>query len=452
MRRIGNYELIEKLGAGGLGEVWKARDSRLNRVVALKFLSTVRPGSTPAADILAEARAASALNHPNIVVIFEVGESGMGTFLAMEFVDGETLRVRMRRSLLAPREAAEIARQAAEGLAAAHRAGIVHRDLKPENIMLRVDGYVKLVDFGLAKQLPWPAATESETVTGPTQNGQLVGTLKYMAPEQARGQKATRASDVFSLGVVLYEMLAGAHPFESTSPMDTVLSICSKEPDSISRRCPDAPPAIVACVHRMLSKDPQARYRSGVELADDLRHALAPPPPPVAGRVPAHQFRLAGIVTGLLALAIACGAWFLRSGREAPTTSAPVQSIAVLNFRTPAEQATAADFSATLAEDLGSALSRAGFRVASRGTVEALPGGDSRTIGGQLGVDTVLEGSIRRTGNSYKLHVELVSTRTGFQLWSENYFLDAQDMLAGDEQVVTKIVSELRAALAERQR
>ena len=457
MRRIGTYELLEKLGAGGLGEVWKARDSRLNRVVALKFLSTVCPGSTPVADVLAEARAASALNHPNIVTIFEVGESGMGTYLVMEFVDGETLRVRLRRSRLPPRDAADIARQAAEGLAAAHRVGIVHRDLKPENIMLRVDGYVKLVDFGLAKQLAPPEG--AGTVTGPTETGRVVGTLQYMAPEQVRGLRVTPASDVFSLGIVFYEMLAGAHPFESATPVDTVLSICSKEPENLSRRCPDAPPAVVACVQRTLCKEPQARYPSGVELAEDLKRALAPPPvtAPLPPMVPAaKRFRLAGIATAILALALAGGAWLLHSGRTTTEAapSASTRSIAVLNFRTPAEPTAtgASDFSANLAEDLGVALSRAGFRIPSRGTIETLPAGDARTVGGQLGVDTVLDGSIRRTGNNYKLYIELVSTRTGFQLWSENYFLDPQDLTGGNEEVAAKIVSQLRAALVEQQR
>src|SRR5580658_8102250 len=154
-QQIGNYTLLEKLGAGGIGEVWKARDRRLNRVVALKFIFKEREGSSTNRDLLREARSASSLNHPNIITIFEVGESDDSTYLAMEYVQGETLRARMSRGALAPAEAAEITRQVAEGLAAAHREGILHRDLKPENIMIRADGIVKIVDFGLAKVMPW---------------------------------------------------------------------------------------------------------------------------------------------------------------------------------------------------------------------------------------------------------------------------------------------------------
>jgi serine/threonine protein kinase len=451
-RRIGAYELVEKLGAGGLGEVWKARDPRLNRIVALKFLTIARPGSTSAVDLLAEARAASALNHPNIVTIFEVGESDAGTYLAMEFVDGQTLRCRLGRAPAPPSDAVEIARQIAEALAAAHRAGIVHRDLKPENIMLRVDGYVKLLDFGLAKKLP-SAETVEEVSATLTQAGQLVGTLPYMSPEQARGQKVTAASDVFSLGIILHEMLTGEHPFGAANVMDTVLAILSKPPGSLSQRCPSAPPAVAAIVQRALMKEPQARYPSALELLQDLRQALTAPTPAVAVPPPAKRpVWIAGIVTAALAIVLAVGTWSVRASREPQMNAVPVQSIAVLNLRTPPEEANAASFSEALVEDLGTSLSRSGFRVVSRGTVESVSGGDTRTIGGQLGVDSVLEGSIRQVGNNYKLHLELASVRTGFQLWSENFLLDPQDLLSGNEKTAAKIAEQLRAGLANRQR
>jgi serine/threonine protein kinase len=176
--------LLERLGAGGIGEVWKARDRRLNRVVALKFIFAERQGSSTSRDLLREARAASALNHPNIITIFEIGESAGATYLAMEYVQGETLRTRLGSTPLTPAEAAEIARQVSEGLAAAHREGILHRDLKPENIMIRADGIVKIVDFGLAKVMPWAkddAGNEGATLSVATQSGQLLGTFTYMS-------------------------------------------------------------------------------------------------------------------------------------------------------------------------------------------------------------------------------------------------------------------------------
>ena len=224
-QKIGNYLLLKKLGAGGIGEVWKARDRTLNRVVALKFIFTERQGSTPARDLLKEARAASALNHPNIVTVFEVGETEDWAYLAMEFVEGETLRARMERSAVPLDEALEIAGQALSGLAAAHRAGVLHRDLKPENIMIRGDGYVKLLDFGLAKVLPWARGeqtADSAALGVPTETGQIVGTFTYMSPEQARGLTVVPASDVFSFGIVLYELFTREHPFRGPTVMDTL--------------------------------------------------------------------------------------------------------------------------------------------------------------------------------------------------------------------------------------
>jgi serine/threonine protein kinase len=217
-----------------LGEVWKARDQVLNRVVAMKFV-TAAGESGGSRELLKEARAASALNHPNIVTVYEVGESPQGAYMTMEVVEGETLRAKMKRGDLAPSDILDIASQVAEGLAVAHAHGIVHRDLKPENIMIRADGYVKVLDFGLAKRLPWAQADAggSATASVGTVTGHLAGTFSYMSPEQARAQEVGPASDVFSFGIILYEMLTGSHPFRADSVMDTLHNIVSGEPPAL---------------------------------------------------------------------------------------------------------------------------------------------------------------------------------------------------------------------------
>jgi TolB-like protein len=444
-RKIGGYVLLEHLGAGGIGEVWKAHDPKLNRVVALKFLSVTRPGSAPGRDLLAEARAASALNHPNIVTIFEVSEREGGTYLAMEFVEGETLRARLRKGPLPLAEASQIAVQVASALAVAHQHGIIHRDLKPENIMLRLDGYVKLVDFGLAKKLPWAKEGESTLTDSATRTGQVVGTFQYMSPEQARGQLITPASDVFSLGIVIYEMLTGEHPFESGNVVDTLSAILTKEPMRVSVRCPAAPITLTSTVERALLKAPEARFPSAVEMTASLRGKVAESAAESAPKKwKVWMFAAAGLA--LLAVVIALAMTFFRGGGG--VGGMQVQSVAVLNLRA-GDDPTATAVSESLAEDLGVALSRAGLQVASHSTARGVTG-DARSIGGQLGVDAVLDGSIRSSGNNYKVHLELVSTRTGFQLWSGNFLLDSQELLTGNEPAAARMATELSTAMAAR--
>ncbi len=453
-QRVGSYVLIERLGAGGLGEVWKARDRRLNRVVALKFISATRPGSTPATDLLREARAASGLNHPNIITVFEVGEAEGGTYLAMEFVEGETLRQRLNRPPVPLEEALEVAAQMAGGLAAAHKNGIIHRDLKPENIMLRADGYVKLVDFGLAKVLPW-AAPDSSDSTSPVERsdtGQLVGTFTYMSPEQARGQQLTPASDVFSAGIVLYEMLTGEHPFRGPTAMDTLNAILSKEPVSAGIRSKRVPQELSNSVARALKKEPGQRFPSGAELNEELRGVRkvlelpAPATAPEAAKPRGWWGWLAAVL--LLIVALASGPWIYRALRGG--AAGEVRSLAVMSFRTAPDDARAATLAQTLPEELFIALSRGGVTLASRSSVAELGAvSDQRSVGEKLGVDAVLEGTVRSFGTRYRVTVELVSTRTRFVVWSETFTAEADAALTG-ERTAADIAAKLREALGNR--
>jgi len=452
-QRIGVYVLLERLGSGGLGEVWKARDPRLNRIVALKFLSVQRPQDALGRELLHEARAASALNHANIVTIFEIGESEGATYLAMEFVEGETLRARLGRPPVPLDEALDIAVQMALGLAAAHRRGLVHRDLKPENVVLRADGCVKLVDFGLAKQLPWSETSTTDSVpSAATETGQLVGTFTYMSPEQARGQRVTPASDIFSFGIVLYEMLAGEHPFRAPTPMDTLSAILHQEPQPVSAR---SPAALAEVVTRALEKEPSRRYPSAIELAEALksvRTASAALPAPSVVRPKARWMQVVGAL--LLGALLGVSVWLVRPQEwlrgGSATEVVQVQSLAVMDFQAPGEDSTASFLAQSLAEDLSAALGGTGLRVAARSALPTAGAADPRELGAQLGVDAVLTGTVRSLGTQLRIHLELVNTRTGFQIWSTSTTVESADLLASEQRVAEDLAGQLRDALARR--
>jgi serine/threonine protein kinase len=275
-RRLSHYEILDKLGEGGMGSVWKARDTRLNRPVAIKILPA---GKLANADrkrrFVQEAQAASALNHPNIITIHEIGREDSVHFMATEFVEGETLRHRMEREPLKLSEALEIGVQTAAALVAAHAAGIVHRDIKPENIMLRPDGYIKILDFGLAKLterraelIDTQAPTMAKVATNP---GTVMGTTHYMSPEQTRGLDVDARTDIWSLGVLLYEMVAGHAPFEGETQSDVIVSILDREPLPLSSESREVPAELQRIIRKALSKDREERYQTVKDLLIDLK-------------------------------------------------------------------------------------------------------------------------------------------------------------------------------------
>jgi len=276
-QRLGSYEVVASIGAGGMGEVYLAEDRRLGRKVAIKLL----PASfTQSADRVRrferEARAASALNHPNILTIFEVGQANGVHFIVTEFIEGETLRQRLRREPPGLSESLDIATQVADALNAAHKAGIVHRDIKPENIMLRPDGYVKVLDFGLAKlsepqKFGGPATDVPTLARVNTSPGVIMGTVNYMSPEQARGQDVDARADIWSLGVVIYECAAGREPFEGETPSDTLSFILQREPAPLARTLPGAPPELERIVSKALRKNREERYQVVKDLLLDLK-------------------------------------------------------------------------------------------------------------------------------------------------------------------------------------
>ncbi len=272
--KLGPYEILAPIGAGGMGEVYRARDPRLGREVAIKVLpATFSQDPDRLKRFEQEARAAGVLNHPNITAVHDFGMHDGAPYIVTELLEGETLRSRLGPGAISPRKAIDYAMQIAKGLAAAHEKGIVHRDLKPENIFLTKDGRVKILDFGLAK-LKLDGAesgqTDAGTVSGGTQPGVVLGTMGYMSPEQVRGKPADKRSDLFSFGTILYEMLAGQRAFRGDTAADTITAILTKEPPDLSQTNKDVPPGLDRIVRHCLEKNPEERFESARDVAFDL--------------------------------------------------------------------------------------------------------------------------------------------------------------------------------------
>jgi serine/threonine protein kinase len=445
---VGSFVLLERIASGGLGEVWKARDTRLNRVVALKFILAGKERAS-AKDLLREARAASALTHPNIVTILEIGEAGGDAYIAMEFIDGKTLRARMTGPVSLD-ESVRIASQVCLGLGAAHAHGIVHRDLKPENIMVRVDNFVKLVDFGLAKVLPWSGAGgDAPTEASITERGQIAGTLAYMSPEQARGQRVETPSDIFSFGIILYELIAGQHPFRADTPMDTLNAIMTRPHVPIVKVRPEVPVGISDLLDRCLSKEPSARFGNAKEITERLNPSvigIRPELPPASGqrrhRLPVKAGVAAVVLVLLLAIFILRPMFF--HSASAPTS---IRSVAVMNLKVPPTDASETAFSQDLVQGLAGALLERGLRVAARSTVGGLdPSTDARSLGQKLNVDAVLQGELRTSSSNIRLYFELVDARTGFVVWSRTTPIDLTATSTSGEETAARLADLIAAA------
>src|SRR5215472_8787187 len=269
--KLGPYEVLSPIGAGGMGEVYKARDERLKRDVAIKVLpATYSQDPDRLRRFEQEAQAAGGLSHPNITAVYDVGSHAGAPYIVTELLEGETLRARLAAGAIPPRKALEYAIQIARGLAAAHEKGIVHRDLKPENVFLIGDGRVKILDFGLAKLKPEKELVQTEMPTAGTEPGVVLGTMGYMSPEQVRGKPADRRTDIFAFGAILYEMLSGQRAFRGESAADTITAILTREPPDLSQASKDVPPGLDRIVRHCLEKNPEERFDSARDLAFDL--------------------------------------------------------------------------------------------------------------------------------------------------------------------------------------
>jgi TolB-like protein/Tfp pilus assembly protein PilF len=457
--RLGPYEILSPLGAGGMGEVWRARDPRLGREVAIKVLpATFSQDADRLQRFQREARSASALNHPSIVTVYDVGREGDVPYVVLELLEGETLRARLASGPVPPRRALEYAASLAQGLGAAHEKGIVHRDLKPENIFLTRDGRAKILDFGLARvladPLPGAVATAAPTEAGTTP-GVVLGTVGYMAPEQLRGEPADQRSDLFAFGAVLYEMLSGKRAFSGPTPLDTLHAILRQEPPDLSRVATDVSPGLERIVRRCLEKNPAERFQSARDLGFALTESGSSPgleEGTVAAAAAPKRKRL--LLVALSGLAVVVGVLLAtNAGRlrdRIRGASRPIRSLAVLpldNFSRDPNQEYFAD---GMTEALITNLAQLGsLRVISRtsamsykGTKKTVP-----VIARELGVDGILEGSVERAGERVRITAQLIEGATDRHLWAKSYERDVKDVLALEGEVASAVAGEVQAAV-----
>ena len=394
--KLGPYEILANIGSGGMGEVWKARDTRLGRIVAIKKVKEQHSER-----FKQEARSIAALNHPNICQIFDIGDD----YLVLEYVEGKPLS-----SPLAEQEAVRLAIQIASALEAAHKKGIIHRDLKPSNIMVADEGAVKLLDFGLAKLYEQDASVSSlPTADMPaTQVGAILGTVAYMSPEQAQGKPADVRSDIFSFGLVLYEMLSGKRAFSGDSNYAVMDAIVKNESPPLQ-----AAPDLERIVKRCLEKDPVERYQTMAEVKAALEKAL--------------------------------------QKKVTVSSAEPQPSIAVLPFVNMSGDKEQEYFSDGLAEEIINALTHiSGLKVIARTSAFSFKGKneDIRKIAEVLGVINILEGSVRKAGNRIRITAQLITAADGSHLWSERYDRDLTDVFAIQDEIAVAITTVLKTKLS----
>jgi len=459
---FGHYKISKRIGSGGMGEVYLATDVTAGRKAALKLLPMRFTGDANRLKrFQQEAHAVVALNHPNILTVYEIGEDHSTHYIASEMIEGETLRQRLMRGRIEVSEAVDVAIQVASALAAAHEAGIVHRDINPGNIMLRPDGYVKVLDFGIAKLAEQEAPAmmpKDEALLPATSNlGSILGTVPYMSPEQARGAQVDKGTDIWSLGVVLYEMVTGHTPFIGDTPREVMTSILEKEPPPLTSYSKQSPAELQEIISKALRKGRTERYQSAseilqalknlrhnLELKDELERSTTAPLWLRWTRSPA------ALVLVLLVAALALAVPFYRH-RNLTTSSPPEKSIAVLPFADLSEAKDQEYFCDGISEEILDGLARVdGLRVVGRTSSFSFKGKNANVseVGKKLNVASVLEGTLRREGNRVRITAELVNTRNGFHLWSETYERELQGVFAVQDEITRSIVEALKVKLA----
>ncbi len=426
-KTISHYKITEELGRGGMGVVYKAIDLDLERAVAVKFLPPHLSGDDDARQrFMHEAKSASALDHQHIGTIYEIGRTDDGqTFIVMAYYEGETLRERIDRGGMSAAEAIGIAAQIASGLARAHEKDIVHRDIKPSNIIITGDGEAKIIDFGLAK-----LAGKTKL----TREGSTLGTAAYMSPEQARGEEVDHRSDIFSLGSILYEMLAGEPPFKGEHEAALLYEIVHEEPRPLSDSRSGLPPDLQRIVERALEKDPARRYQSAKEMIADLEglkgaQDILPRRSQLQIEILRQRRRIIGaaVAAAVVIVAAVLGIRHFTGGSQV------IDSVAVLPFESVSSGATDDYMVEGIMGDLISSLSKIDdLKVTARASAMRFKSTDKtlKEIAAELGVNTVIAGEVRQVGDRIRIYVELIHAATERSLWSENYDRDMRDIEA----------------------
>jgi serine/threonine protein kinase/tetratricopeptide (TPR) repeat protein len=474
---LSHYRIVSKIGAGGMGEVYLAQDTKLNRKVALKILpADLAANQDRMRRFVQEAKAAAALNHPNIAHIYEIGEHDGVHFIAMEFIDGETLDARINGKPLALNDALAIATQIAEGLSEAHEHGIIHRDIKPANFMIAARSRVKVMDFGVAKVIEAREAisAEAETKNLLTSPGAIIGTMPYMSPEQVKGERLDARTDIFSFGVVLYQMLTGQQPFVAESGAATISAILTKEPPPLAQYLAECPEELQRIVRKCLEKDREQRYQTMRDLALDLdscrreheaAHARASQGERIIGgaaftatasNASKRNFlfsRRALVAGATLTLLVAVALTYMFVFRRA--TTAPrrpqIRSLAVLPLENlsgdPAQDYFADGMTAALISNLAQVSA---LKVISRTSVmqyKSAPRPPLPQIAKELGVDGVIEGSVQRSGDQVRINAQLIYAPTDNHLWARSYDRDLRNILSLESEVAQAIVREIQVKL-----
>ena len=456
-RDLGPYKILSLLGRGGMGQVYCAKDKRLGRDVALKILpSEFRLDRDRMERFTREAKAASALNHPNVAHIYEIGEADGISFIAMEYVEGQTLEAKIGGRPLDVEQIVEIGIQVTDALDEAHTKGVTHRDIKPANLMLTPRSQVKVLDFGLAKFAELgsqEASTAARTVTTP---GLVMGTVPYMSPEQVLGREVDHRTDIFGLGVVLYEMTTGRLPFSGSSVSETTDRILHGQPDAIARFNYSAPPELERIVRKCLEKDREERYQSTRELLIDLRNLKRDSD---LGNSPAgkgtperhrHMHRLSLVALAVAILLVCLVGFYFLAGRRTGRESS-IDSVAILPLVNRSEDPNAEYLTDGITESLINSLSQLPrLRVMARTTVFRYKGQavDPQKVGRELGVRAVLTGRVLQRGDTLNVQADLVDVTDGSQLWGEQYNRKLADILVVQEEISREISEKLRLRLS----
>ena len=443
---LSHYRIVSKIGAGGMGEVYLAQDTKLDRKVALKILpADFSDDDSRMGRFIREAKSVSALNHPNILTIHEIGEESNQHYISTEFISGETLRHRIDRGQLPVLESIEIASQIGAALNAAHEAGIVHRDIKPENVMIRSDGLVKVLDFGLAKLTAGTSIDpESETrIQSDTQPGMIMGTVAYMSPQQARGKTVDARTDVWSLGVVIYEMVSGSQPFRGETMTDTLANILHRDPEPLNIDHS----GLAQIVNKMLGKNVETRYSTVSEAVIELKRLQK------EIEFQAELQRKAPEMSDKLQFVdvpVAESGDKLTPDINNTSLNPHTRTIAVLPFQNLSRDPEHEFFADGITEEILNALAQiAGLRVAGRSSSFSFKGRneDLRSVGAQLNVENILEGTLRRSGDRLRLTAQLIDVASGYQLWSERYDRVIEDVFTVQDEIAATIAGRLQLSL-----